>query len=450
MMLRKEVLMDDTVMADRQSRLEAHQAAVAAAAADPTLSPETGSPVPRVQLVRFGAGFLVFGILWMSGLGIVSAVLLPEHYKSIVGIQPEALLGIVNAATAVASLISNLMFGNFSDRSRSRYGRRTPWILFGAVLGGVTLFLTGTTSNPVLLTVLYCAAMFGLNCMIAPLVAILSDRIPSGLRGTMSAFYGAGATVGAPVGTLIGAYFISSIVPGFAVAGVLMFLGGLVAVLVMPRERPADYLPRDRSGAKDVLASFRPPRFSTSHDFYKAFVGRFCMLVSYQMITAYQLYILQNYIGQNTKESAATISVISVITMVVSLVGSVSAGPFSDLIGRRKLPVVIASVCFAIGIAMPWIMPTVTGMYLYAAIAGLGYGVYSSVDQALLVDVLPNKDKAGKDLGILNLATTLGQMCGPIIMSSIVLSAGYALAFPVAIALALIGCVFILLIRSVR
>lgn len=442
-------MMTDTLAIGREERLAAHREAVSAAASNPELSPETGKRLSKGYLIRFGAGFLVFGILWMSGLGIVSAVLLPEHYKSIVGIQPEALLGIVNAATAIASLVANLMFGTFSDRTRSRFGRRTPWILFGAVLGGATLFLTGTTSNPWLLTVLYCGSMFGLNCMIAPLVAILSDRIPEKVRGTMSAFYGAGATVGAPIGTLIGAYFISNLLPGFAVAGVLMFLGGLVAVLIIPREESADYLPRE-NGTKEVLASFRPPRFSTAHDFYKAFVGRFCMLVSYQMITAYQLYIVQNYVGQSTKQSAATISVISLITMVVSLLGSVFAGPFSDLIGRRKLPVVIASVCFALGIAMPWIFPTAMGMYLYAAIAGLGYGVYSSVDQALLVDVLPNKAQAGKDLGILNLATTLGQMLGPVIMSSIVLAAGYVFAFPVSIALALVGCIFILLIRGVK
>ena len=151
---------------------------------------------------------------------IVNAVLLPEHYKSIEGIEPEALLGIVNAWTAVASLVSNLMFGNFSDRSRSRFGRRTPWIVFGAVLGGVTLFLTGMTTNPILLTVLYCLCMFGLNAMIAPCVAILSDRVPSGIRGTMSAFYGAGSTVGAPIGVMLGAVFITNMVPGFAVAGV--------------------------------------------------------------------------------------------------------------------------------------------------------------------------------------------------------------------------------------
>ena len=53
----------------------------------------------------------------MSGLGIVSAVLLPMHYKTIPGVNADALVGIVNAFTAVASLVANLMFGNFSDRS---------------------------------------------------------------------------------------------------------------------------------------------------------------------------------------------------------------------------------------------------------------------------------------------------------------------------------------------
>ena len=426
-------------IASKEERLVAYNANIAAADKDPSLSPETGKPLSKVNTIRFGAGFLVFGILWMSGLGIVSAVLLPMHYKTIEGADPDALVGIVNAFTAVASPVSNLMFGNFSDRSRSRFGRRTPWIVFGAVLGGVTLFLTGTTHNAVLLTIFYCACMFGLNCMIAPLVAVLSDRVPSGIRGTMSAFYGAGSTIGAPIGTMIGAFFIENLTVGFAVAGVLMFLGGIVAVIILPKERSADFLPKEEGSFKDILVSFRP-----------AFAGRFCMLMSYQMINVYQLYIIQNYIGQSVKESAVTVSVVSMIMMVMSLVGSFISGPVSDLIGRRKVPVVVASVLFAIGIAMPWLIPSTLGMYLFAGIAGLGYAVYYAVDQALLVDVLPNKEEAGKDLGILNMGTTLGQMCGPVVMSTIVVSLGYNFAFPTAIALAIIGCFFIMAIKKVK
>ena len=442
--------MTNTVVLDGDARLAAHMAAVEAADKDPSLSPEAGRPVSRVALIRFGAGFLLFGLLWMSGLGMVSGVLLPEHIKGVQGMAPEALLSLIAAWTALASLVANLMFGNFSDRSRSKRGRRTPFILGGAVLGGITLFLTGMTLHPIVITVVYCACMFGLNCMIAPLVAMISDRIPMGMRGTMSAFYGAGSTIGAPIGMLIGSVFILNRTPGFIIAGILMFLGGVVSVLIIPKEGPADFLPKDEGTAKDVLVSFLPPKFSEAHDFYKAFAGRVCMLLSYQMITAYQLYIAQNYIHLSVAQSAAVVATMSVITMIVSLVGSVLAGPISDKIGRRKIPVVAASVLFAIGIAIPWVMPTSMGMFLYAGIAGLGYGVYSSVDQALNVDVLPSKEEAGKDLGILNMATTLGQMVGPIIMGVVALNFGYAMAFPIAILFALLGCVFIMLIKKVK
>lgn len=99
-------------IASKAERLAAYNANIAAAEKDPSLSPETGKPLSKMNAARFGAGFLVFGVLWMSGLGIVSAVLLPMHYKTIPGVNADALVGIVNAFTAVASLVANLMFGN--------------------------------------------------------------------------------------------------------------------------------------------------------------------------------------------------------------------------------------------------------------------------------------------------------------------------------------------------
>jgi MFS family permease len=95
-------------------------------------------------------------------------------------------------------------------------------------------------------------------------------------------------------------------------------------------------------------------------------------------------------------------------------------------------------------------MKTSFSMILFAGFAGLGYAVYGAVDQALNVDVLPNKEEAGKDLGILNIATTLGQTAGPIVASALVGMAGYNLVFPVAIAFAVLACIFIQMIRSVK
>lgn len=109
------------------------------------------------------------------------------------------------------------------------------------------------------------------------------------------------------------------------------------------------------------------------------------------MILNYQLYILESYIGQGKTAAAATISIMSIVTMVVGLVGSLSSGAISDAIGRRKLPVIVSSTLLAIGYLLPWVMKSSFSMILFAGFAGLGYAVYGAVDQALNIDVLPDR-----------------------------------------------------------
>lgn len=417
------------------------------------------SRFPRITFLRFAAGFLSISILWALGLSMVATVLLPQRLKDLGVDDPNALLASISAVTAVVSLVSNLIFGNFSDRTRSRFGRRTPWVVGGGLLGGITLLGVGLISSTLWLTIDYCLCMVGLNMMLAPAVAVLSDRVPEAIRGTMSTFWGVGASIGFPLGAIVAAAFIknqTASTSGFVLGGLFMGISGIIAVLLWPREGSAAHLPAPASSLTDVLASFIPPIHGAA-DFWKAFIGRFTMLLSYQMINAYQLYIIQDHLKDSgnalsAAQVAATVALTNTIIMIAGLVGGFISGPISDLLRRRKLPVIFASACFAIGVAMPWLMPTTVGMYLFALIAGFGYAVYGAVDQALNVDVLPNPDKAGKDLGILNMSTTLGQMCGPLITASVVSAqdGSYTLVFPISIASALLGCVSIMLIKSVR
>lgn len=404
----------------------------------------------KPERIRFSISFFIFALLWMGGLGIVSAVLLPQHLQDLVGpAASTAIFGVLNAVTAIASLISNLVFGNLSDRTRSRYGRRAPWVVAGGIIGGLSLFLVGVFSNAWLIGIAYCVSMVGLNMMIAPVIATLSDRVSDDMRATMSAFMSAGTTVGSALGTLIGARFISIQVPGFIVAGVLMGVAGICTVIVWPKEGSSKNLPAVEGGFGDLIKSFTPPT-KGARDFWLAFFGRTLLIFSYYMILNYQLYILENYIGQGKTAAAATISVMSVITMIVGLVGSLTSGAISDYFKRRKLPVIVSAILLAIGYLLPWVMKSGVSMMLFAGFAGLGYAVYGAVDQALNVDVLPNKEEAGKDLGILNIATTLGQTAGPIVTSILVISGGYNLVFPTAIVFAILACIFIQLIKSTK
>ncbi len=159
----------------------------------------------------------------------------------------------------------------------------------------------------------------------------------------------------------------------------------------------------------------------------------------------------EDYVGQSAQQAGNTIAVMSMVSMIVGLVSSLAGGPISDRIGKRKIMIVLASVLMAVGFVLPWILHSPLSMILFAGFSGFGYGLYGAVDQALNVDVLPNKEEAGKDLGILNIATTLGQMVGPIVTSAVVAATGgYTVVFPVAIGFAAFASLFIMLIKSVR
>lgn len=351
------------------------------------LTPDTGKPVSKLNLGRFGAGFIFFCIVFMMSGTIGSTVLLPARFNTLGIGQGETILGTMNSIGIIFALISNVIFGSLSDASHSRFGKRTPWIIIGGPIAGIGFYLTSISPTLPTIVASWSLLQISLNCMIAPCVAILSDRVPQKYRGSMSAFYGAGQIVGQSMGTIIGSAFIDAPKTGFMIDTICWCLCGIGTVLLLPRELSA----------------------------------------------------------------ASTVSTMAVITMVVPLVVPLVSGPISDRIGKRKLPVFVSSTIIAIGIAVPWVLKSQFSMFVYAALMGLGYGIYMVVDQALNVDVLPNPNEAGKALGILNLANTLGQVIAPIVVSSIVVATGgYFLVFPIAIAAVTIGAVVILFIKKVK
>ena len=400
------------------------------------LTPDTGKPVSKLNLGRFGAGFIFFCIVFMMSGTIGSTVLLPARFNTLGIGQGETILGTMNSIGIIFALISNVIFCSLSDASHSRFGKRTPWIIIGGPIAGIGFYLASIVASWSLLQI-------SLNCMIAPCVAILSDRVPQKYRGSMSAFYGAGQIVGQSMGTIIGSAFIDAPKTGFMIDTICWCLCGIGTVLLLPRELSAATADAERFDIRQIAMQFRPPT-KGARDFYLALVGRLMLIFGYNMIVGYQLYVCMKYIGQDAKTAASTVSTMAVITMVVPLVVPLVSG-------KRKLPVFVSSTIIAIGIAVPWVLKSQFSMFVYAALMGLGYGIYMVVDQALNVDVLPNPNEAGKTLGILNLANTLGQVIAPIVVSSIVVATGgYFLVFPIAIAAVTIGAVVILFIKKVK
>lgn len=404
-----------------------------------------------VEKARYIAGFIAYQMLNNIAFYIIVSILIPQRLKDLGVANPAAVLGAINGVGAILSLVFNVFFGAMSDRTRSRFGRRSPWIFSGMLLYGMCFWIISLPTSGLTIGITYGLAMFGLNMALAPLTAILSDRVEESSRATVSAAFGGGAVIGQGVGMLIGSFFISHTQIGFVVAAIFAASAGVLSVLLMPKDPSTADMPREDIPAwRVILEAFRPPT-KNAGDFYKAFVCRTCLIVAYQMVTSFQLYILQDHIGESKAQSAVTIQIISIITMIVSVVAPFASGPISDLIKRRKPLIMFSCALYAVGLAMPWIFPSRMGMLLFAGIAGFGYGIYMAVDQALNVDVLPDKENAGKDLGFLNVATCAGQAMGSAITSMLVTVTGaYTVVFPVAIAISVLAGAVVLTIKRVK
>ncbi len=421
---------------------------------DPSvIAPDTGQPLPKASLWRFMVGFIIFGVMWMGAGSMASNVLLPERFNTLdIGMTGEQILAAMNSFGMVFALVSNLVFGALSDHCRSRFGKRTPFIVAGGIICAAAYYSTSVAVTLPMIVASWCVLQVGLNCMLGPSIAVLSDRIPLNKRGTLSAFYGAGATIGQSAGSILGSIFLTNPVPGFLFGTVAWVCSGILTVIIWPAEKSAALAPgeaAEKFQLSSILRMFIPPT-KNCRDFYLALFGRLLFIFGYFCINGYQLYILEKYIGLSVTDAGAVLAKMSVVTMVVSFVASLTSDTVSDKIGCRKPIIVVACIMICVGVAAPWLLKSAFSMYVFALFAGLGYGVYSSVDQALNVDVLPDQENAGKDLGILNIANTIGQILGPVLTSIIVVNTGsYFLAFPVAAALILVGVVFILLIKNV-
>lgn len=413
------------------------------------VAPDTGKPLTTSMNFRFACGFALVSILWALPFFMGSSVLLPHVFDGMKGVSAEGAIALVNSVSSIFSLVANIVFGALSDMSRFKVGKRTPWIVLGGFIAAVGYITSFNAHSLAIVVVGWCVVQVGLNCIIAPAVAVLSDRIPELTRGTFSALYGAGMIVGQQLGTFVGSFFLSNVHTGAIIGTGIFFFSGIIVVLVWPREKSAA-TNDTKVSAVDLARSFIPPT-KNCRDFYLALGGRLVFVIGAFMISGYQLFILQKYIHLSLDASKTALQLIAVITVITTIAASAISGPLSDFLQRRKIIVAASTVLFAVGLAIPFFIPTATGMYIYAALAGIANGCYMSVDQALNVDVLPNPDEAGKDLGILNLSNTIGQVLAPVFTTQVIaMTGGYKMVFPVAIVFLLAGTFFIMAIRKVK
>lgn len=381
----------------------------------------------------------------------VGAVFMPAALAEIDNANKENNLAAIMSVTAVFTMFIQPVVGALSDRTKSKFGRRTPWLVLGGLSGGTIVILMQFANTVAYIGICAVLVQVLLNIMQGPISTLIADRVNYEHRAFGSSFVGVGQALGISGGMAIAGNLLDRIGFGYTLFGSTMIVVTLLFVF-LNRDKDSSGLVQSSFSWKEFgLGFIRPLNFRKHPDFVWAFGGRFFMVLGYQAIQAYGLYILTDYIGLPISDAGRVLGFMSILTMITMMVSTVLFGRLSDVTGRRKMFVFGSSAVMAIAIAVPFFVPTTTSMYIYAFIVGIGYGAYTSVDLALMIDVLPSQGDVGKDLGVLNLASNIPQIMVPVLAAFLIgLTGGYSVIFVYAIIGVLLSSILVFPIKSVK
>jgi MFS family permease len=402
----------------------------------------------RTGFRRLLAGVGIAGGALSAMYAGVGTILLPLQVERIDRAHKVAVLGVVAGVSAVFALVFNPIGGALSDRTRSRFGRRAPWLVTAPAGMLVMLVVLGEAATIPLLLTGWCLAQAVANLYQAPLTAVIPDRVSVARRGAASAVAGVASVLGGVAGVAIASQFTRHLAWGYLALGVIVVVTGAYFVLTTADPSSADLPrpPRARFRLADFLSALR------HRDFTLVFVSRAAAIMGYFLVISYELYILTDYIRLPAGlKPAGGVTVLAAISAVGALLAAAIAGPVSDRLDRRKPFVVISSAVAGAGCVLPVIWPTFRTIEIFAAFAGIAFGCYLSVDAALVTLVLPRSEDAARDLGVLNIANAGPQVIAPLFAALIISHlGGYRVLFIAGGCCGIAGALAVLPVRSVR
>ena len=425
---------------------------------------EPTDPVGRAWVVWLS---LISIAVWAGFFGPIQ-VLLAQQAEQVAAAEPggmskEALLAVVLLTGAAVSMVANPVWGAFSDRTRSRLGRRVPWVLGGVVVGAAALLLLSVAEGATSMVLAWCLVQLALNAAWAGCTAAVPDQVPAERRGLIGGLVAIAGTVGVLVGIKI-AEVTGSIAQGYLTTAVVLLLLS-VPYLIGSRDiaLPADHRLEPMRWGRLVRSFWISPR--EHPDFAWAWLTRLLVNLGNWIALNYLYYFLTDGLGYGDDAATARLGTLVLVYGVCTVATTVVVGHWSDRVGKRKVFVIWSGVLIGVSSLVLGLWQEWSGALVAAVVLGAGFGVYQAVDFALITQVLPRAGDRAKDLGVINIAAALPQVLAPAIAGLVLVvvrglggsvathgegwSLGYGVVYLVGFVLCVLGSVFVTRIRSV-
>ncbi|MDR3276348.1 MAG: MFS transporter [Treponema sp.] len=285
-------------------------------------------------------GFAAYmGTTFLIGFGFFTMGLMDPLYDTYVPIflrryvESNALVGAIMTLDNVLQLILIPIIAVWSDRTRTRIGRRMPFIVVMLPVSAVLFYLlpmAAAVSLWALIVLLFCFNIFKTSVR-GPVVALMPDTIPGDYRSEANGVINMMGGVGAIIGTL-GLAQLMKISEGlpFTVAGGCIILA-VVVLLLFVREK----LPEKTAAAEKPVPVFKAVKMAFTagnSSVPRILIALFCWFLGYEGVKPFLGLYMVEVLGVAASNAALAQGIVG----VASVAFAVPVGYFAHKLGRKR------------------------------------------------------------------------------------------------------------------
>ena len=305
--------------------------------------------------------------------------------------------------------------GARSDRTRTRFGRRKPWLMVGAPIAAVFFLLVPFVRENFLLIAL---AIFGTNIGMAlfrsPTVAYLGDLFQpderskaNGVINLMGGLAGAAALFAG--GTL---YKIGVPLPFIVGAGVMLL--AIVIVLVFVREPDLSDQPVTQEKSQGAIANLREVAARSDKSGLFLLGAIFSWFVAWNAMEAFFTLYGKNVLGINEGDGSRMLTAFAATLILFAI----PSGLIATRIGRKPT-ILIGLGGMAAGLVVGFFLRQPTALLIVLAVMGAFWALVNINSLPMVYD-LGGEEHIGAFTGLYYLASSAAAITGPIVAGGLI------------------------------
>ena len=407
------------------------------------------------QSILIGFSFMSILCFWQFYDQVIPFIL--ENRFKLNTFTANAIMSIDN----ILALFMLPLFGALSDKTETRLGKRTPYILFGTVAASGMLAVLAFFEKNLYFTgfiITLIALLVTMSVYRSPAVAYMPDVTEKPLRSKANAVINLVGYIGGIFATIIMMVLLKSegsnadgvkqyaknqsFTAAFMIIAAFMLASVIVMTLTV-RENRLTHVAEENDESSPAAGKTALKK-GEKKSLFMLLVSVFLWFAAYNAVTtAFSRYCYEIW-GADVGKSSGYL----LFATLAAIVAFLPLGFLSNRLGRKRtvlIGIALMAVCFAVAAALTTETPV---MYAVFGLVGVGWAAINVNSYPMAVEICSGSD-IGKYTGLYYTFSMAAQIATPLLSGVIISTAGpgYKTLFPYAVVFSVLSFVTMCFVR---